>query len=120
MLLPTTCARLMVRTWPSARRTEAPALKAAWLAAVAGMEKPAPVRQTPLSQSVLVKALTLVETVIDEGEGGAHLNALAVMNALGDAIAQHLDELLALGTTERCDLRYQRMMRFGSNLTSSL
>ncbi len=62
MLLPTTCARLMVRTWPSARRTEAPALKAAWLAAVAGMEKPAPVRQTPLSQSVLVKALTLVET----------------------------------------------------------
>jgi acetyl-CoA carboxylase carboxyl transferase subunit alpha len=65
-------------------------------------------------------ALTLVETVIDEGEGGAHLNANAVMNALGDAIAQHLDELLALSTTERCDLRYQRMMRFGSNLSSSL
>ena len=65
-------------------------------------------------------ALTLVETVIDEGEGGAHLNANAVMNALGDAIAQHLDELLALSTTERCDLRYQRMMRSGSNLSSSL
>jgi acetyl-CoA carboxylase carboxyl transferase subunit alpha len=65
-------------------------------------------------------ALTLVETVIDEGEGGAHLHAHAVMDALGDAIAQHLDELLALGATERCDLRYQRMMRFGSNLTSSL
>lgn len=65
-------------------------------------------------------ALTLVETVIDEGEGGAHLNASAVMQALGDAIAQHLDELLALSTPQRCDLRYQRMMRFGSTLSSSL
>lgn len=65
-------------------------------------------------------ALTLVETVIDEGEGGAHLNASAVMNALGDAIAQHLDELLALSPQERCDRRYQRMMRFGSTLSSNI
>ncbi len=64
-------------------------------------------------------ALSLVETVVDEGEG-AHLNGYAVMQALGDAIQQHLDQLLALGTDERCDVRYQRMMRFGSTLSSTI
>src|SRR5690606_10503148 len=57
MLLPTTCARVILRIWPSDSLTEAPALKAAWLAAVAGMLNPADLRQTPFSQSVLVKLL---------------------------------------------------------------
>gem|GEM_PF-5239518 len=59
MLAPTTCTRSIVRTWPSASCTEAPALNAAWLAALDGIEKPADLRHTPFSQSVLVKALML-------------------------------------------------------------
>ena len=61
MLLPTTCAWVILRTWPSASFTEAPTLKLALLPSLAGMEKPGDLRQTPLSQSVLVKALMLVE-----------------------------------------------------------
>src|SRR5690606_20763938 len=48
---------LIVRTWPSASLTEAPALKADRLAAVAGTETPADLRHTPFSQSLLVKLL---------------------------------------------------------------
>lgn len=62
--------------------------------------------------------LGLIEQIIDE-QGGAHLHPNAVMAALGEAIKSHLDELLAMDTDQRCNARYQRMMRFGSTLSSS-
>jgi acetyl-CoA carboxylase carboxyl transferase subunit alpha len=64
-------------------------------------------------------AFGLVEAVIDEGEG-AHLQPVAVMNALRQTLADLLDDLLQMEPTARCEARYRRMMAFGSTLSSSV
>ncbi|MNJ66943.1 hypothetical protein D3C77_630690 [compost metagenome] len=58
---------MTLRTCPSARRTLAPTLNAALLAVEAGIDSAGAARQTPLSQSVLVKPLifALRVTVVD-------------------------------------------------------
>jgi acetyl-CoA carboxylase carboxyl transferase subunit alpha len=58
-------------------------------------------------------ALGLVDTIVPEPEGGAHLNAEATAQATGDAIAAALSELEALPVPELLDLRYQKFRRMG-------
>lgn len=60
-----------------------------------------------------LKALGIVEHVVDEGEG-AHLNPMMVMERLHQVLRATLDELLPMESDLRCQQRYQRLMRFGS------
>lgn len=61
-----------------------------------------------------LKQIGIVEYVVDEGEG-AHLNTEKVMNELKDVLKQALAELEPMSAEERCEARYQRLMKFGSN-----
>ena len=55
-----------------------------------------------------------VEYVVDEGEG-AHLNPEQVMHALKTVLKDALAELQPMDANERCEARYQRLMKFGSD-----
>ena len=66
-----------------------------------------------------LKALGIVEDVIDEGEG-AHLQPIRVMQQLQQTLKQYLDELLEQDPEARCEARYQRLMKFGSSSLSSI
>lgn len=61
-----------------------------------------------------LKHLGIVEYVVDEGEG-AHLNPAAVMRNLAQVLQTALEELQAMDAEARCEARYQRLMKFGSN-----
>ena len=60
-----------------------------------------------------LQSLGIVEYVVDEGEG-AHLDPEQVMQNLKVVLKQALDELLPMDANERCEERYQRLMKFGS------
>jgi len=60
-----------------------------------------------------LQALGIVEYVVDEGEG-AHLHPELVMDRLQEVLKQALDELKGMDASERCEARYQRLMKFGS------
>lgn len=55
----------------------------------------------------------IAEHVVDEGEG-AHVNPEKVMKRLRKVLKQTLAELQALDAEQRCEMRYQRLMKFGS------
>ncbi|SJN43384.1 acetyl-CoA carboxylase carboxyltransferase subunit alpha [Psychrobacter sp. JB385] len=57
----------------------------------------------------------LIDAVIDEGEG-AHIQPQPVMNALKALIAEQLDEIKDLDAQERCDLRYEKLKSFNSDV----
>ena len=61
-----------------------------------------------------LKAMGIVEYVVDEGEG-AHLHPYEVMEQLKGVLQQALDELTPMDASERCEARYQRLMKFGSD-----
>ena len=61
-----------------------------------------------------LKAMGIVEYVVDEGEG-AQLHPYEVMEQLKDVLQQALDELTPMDASERCEARYQRLMKFGSD-----
>lgn len=61
-----------------------------------------------------LKEIGIVEYVVDEGEG-AHLHPFEVMEKLKDVLKQALDELQPMTAEERCEARYQRLMKFGSD-----
>ena len=61
-----------------------------------------------------LKALGIVEYVVDEGDG-AHLQPEKVMHDLKDVLKQALDELQPMDAQARCDARHQRLMKFGSS-----
>lgn len=61
-----------------------------------------------------LKEIGIVEYVVDEGDG-AHLNPDEVMYLLKDVLKQALSELEPMSAEERCDARYQRLMKFGSS-----
>lgn len=61
-----------------------------------------------------LKEMGIVEYVVDEGEG-AHLHPLEIMEKLKDVLKQALDELEPMSAEERCEARYQRLMKFGSD-----
>jgi acetyl-CoA carboxylase carboxyl transferase subunit alpha len=58
-------------------------------------------------------SLGLVDSVVPEPEGGAHLDAAATAQAAGDAIASALEEVEALPVTELLERRYQKFRRMG-------
>lgn len=61
-----------------------------------------------------LKELGIVEYVVDEGEG-AHLNQTKVMDELKAILKEALQQLEPMDANERCEARYQRLMKFGSN-----
>lgn len=61
-----------------------------------------------------LKKMGIVEHVVDEGEG-AHLQPDQVMQDLKEVLQQVLAELQPMDANERCEARYQRLMKFGSD-----
>lgn len=61
-----------------------------------------------------LKKMGIVEDVVDEGEG-AHLHPVKVMEELKVILKQALEQLEPMDADERCEARYQRLMKFGSN-----
>lgn len=57
----------------------------------------------------------LIDAVIDEGEG-AHLQSQPVMTALKALIVEQLDELKDMDADERCELRYEKLKSFNSEV----
>lgn len=57
----------------------------------------------------------LIDAVIEEGEG-AHINPEPVMNDLKALILEQLRELEALDATTRCELRYEKLKTFNSEV----
>lgn len=66
-----------------------------------------------------LKEIGIVEQVIDEGEG-AHLNVAQVMQSLKQALISSLKDLEKMDSEQRCEVRYQRLMKFGSNSLGNL
>ena len=61
-----------------------------------------------------LQKMGIVEYVVDEGEG-AHLNPDHVMNSLKAVLKEALNELQPMEAQARCEARYQRLMKFGSD-----
>lgn len=61
----------------------------------------------------------IVEEVIDE-EDGAHLHAEKVMKRLKKALKKSLEQLEQMDAEQRCEARYQRLMKFGSTTFGNL
>ncbi|MGP9688625.1 acetyl-CoA carboxylase carboxyltransferase subunit alpha [Psychrobacter sp. AOP22-C1-C5] len=57
----------------------------------------------------------LIDAVIEEGEG-AHIQPQPVMNALKALIAEQLDEIKDLDAQKRCELRYEKLKSFNSEV----
>lgn len=60
-----------------------------------------------------VKALGVVDEVIDEPAGGAHRDVDAAAKAVAAALRTSLDELMALSATQRRELRYAKFRAMG-------
>ncbi|AXY57742.1 acetyl-CoA carboxylase carboxyltransferase subunit alpha [Acinetobacter chinensis] len=61
-----------------------------------------------------LKKIGIVEYVVDEG-AGAHLHPEQVMQSLKIVLQESLEELQTMDADERCEARYQRLMKFGSD-----
>jgi len=61
-----------------------------------------------------LQKMGIVEEVIDEGEG-AHVNPQEVMDKLKVVLTKALQDLQPMDADERCEARYQRLMKFGSD-----
>lgn len=57
--------------------------------------------------------LGLIDEVVAEPAGGAHLDPAAAATLLGDALGRHLDELQQLNPEQLCAHRYQRLRALG-------
>ena len=57
----------------------------------------------------------LIDAVIEEGEG-AHIHPQPVMKSLKALIAEQLDEIKDLDAQERCELRYEKLKSFNSEV----
>lgn len=57
----------------------------------------------------------LIDAVIEEGEG-AHIQPQPVMNALKALITEQLDEIKDLDAQTRCELRYEKLKSFNSEV----
>lgn len=57
----------------------------------------------------------LIDEVIEEGVG-AHLQPQPVMNALKALLSTQLDEIVDMDADERCQLRYDKLMSFNSEV----
>ena len=70
--------------------------------------------ETAYRSAEKLQKMGVVEYVVDEGEG-AHLHPEQVMHALKTVLKDALDELQPMDANERCEARYQRLMKFGSD-----
>ena len=73
-----------------------------------------------LSEALKLNAINLhqmglIDAVIEEGEG-AHIQPQPVMNALKALIAEQLDEIKDLDAQKRCELRYEKLKSFNSDV----
>ncbi len=62
-----------------------------------------------------LQKIGIVEYVVDEGEGARLPNPEQVMHSTKNVLKEALDELQAMDATQRCEERYQRLMKFGSD-----
>ena len=60
-----------------------------------------------------LRRLEIVDDVIVEPLGGAHQDSVEAARRLGDAVARHLNEVLAVPENELLDRRYQRFRALG-------
>jgi acetyl-CoA carboxylase carboxyl transferase subunit alpha len=60
------------------------------------------------------KALGVADEVIPEPPGGAHSNPLAAIDAVGRALARHLDRLSSLPIDTLLEARYAKFRRIGA------
>ena len=60
-----------------------------------------------------LKGLGLVDEVIAEPSGGAHLDHAAAAASLAEAIGRHLDELAGLAADDLLEGRYRKFRSFG-------
>jgi acetyl-CoA carboxylase carboxyl transferase subunit alpha len=58
-------------------------------------------------------ALGIIDEIIKEPTGGAHLDYDAAARFVSDAIGRHLDELLSWPSDRRLDARYQKFRQMG-------
>jgi acetyl-CoA carboxylase carboxyl transferase subunit alpha len=66
----------------------------------------------PTAQDLL--QLGLIDEVVPEPDGGAHVNAAAAAQGLGDALERHLQQLAGLSAEALRQDRYQRFRRMGA------
>ncbi|MGN6593465.1 MAG: acetyl-CoA carboxylase carboxyltransferase subunit alpha [Terriglobales bacterium] len=66
----------------------------------------------PTAQDML--QLGLIDEVVPEPNGGAHVNAAAAAQGLGDALERHLQQLAGLSPEALRQDRYQRFRRMGA------
>lgn len=66
----------------------------------------------PTAQDML--QLGLIDEVVPEPDGGAHVNAAAAAQGLGDALERHLQQLAGLSPEALRQDRYQRFRRMGA------
>jgi acetyl-CoA carboxylase carboxyl transferase subunit alpha len=67
-----------------------------------------------------VWTMGIVEEIIPEPPGGAHLDHDGAARAVGEAVARHLSELLTLSSDELLDRRYQRFRTIDTLLEDEL
>ena len=60
-----------------------------------------------------LQSLGLIDRIVPEPEGGAHLDSVAAAASVGDAIERAFSELDALSVTELLEKRYQKFRRMG-------
>ena len=65
--------------------------------------------------AVNLHQMGLIDAVVEEGEG-AHVQPQPVMEALKALITEQLDEIKDLDATERCEIRYQKLKSFDSEV----
>lgn len=78
-------------------------------------KSPRSVRKLKLDANSLHQ-LGLIDEVIDEG-AGAHEQPELVMSALKELLTTQLDELEMMGCNELLDQRYERLMKFNSQVS---
>jgi len=60
-----------------------------------------------------LQSLGLIDRIVPEPEGGAHLDPAAAAASVGDAIERAFSELDALSASELLEKRYQKFRRMG-------
>jgi len=60
-----------------------------------------------------LEKMALIDRIVPEPEGGAHLDAVATAAAVGDAIERALTELESLPAADLLERRYQKFRRMG-------
>ena len=66
-----------------------------------------------------LSAMGIIDTVVAEPEGGAHLDHEAAAQLLDAVLVRDLDELSAISTTELLERRYEKFRNMGQSFVAS-